>query len=397
MLGEPLTPGDREHALKRIAFSENTNIAGIDKARTREELVNALLESINPALVVVPPAWTLQYPQPIDNKWPMGDEIRQLYKHQRVQQLRSQKRELKSWWLQQIAQKRSPVAERLLVFWHNFYTTELRKVHGPLMWRQHMLLRQHMLGSYSDLMAAIIKNPALLRYLDNQKNRKGNPNENFARELLELYTLGEGHYNESDIKELARVFTGASFQARSGEYQFFQNQHDNGEKTLLGKTGTYQPIDITDLLLAHPRAAEHLIEKLWQAYISPTPNEIAIKRLAVYFREQDYSLYSLLHKLWLEPAFWENANRYSLVKSPLEYVANLHWRNDISLKPSDHLIRDLEEMGQDLFDPPDVGGWPEGRDWINSSRLINRERYRRQFASRMSLQLPESDELEHLK
>lgn len=388
---------DREYALGRIAFSQGAPIRGISGTENRVELIDLLLDSIDASVVVIPPAWTLHYPQPIEKEWPMGDEMRRLYKEQRNSEQRIEREQLKLWWLEQIAVARSPVSERLLLFWHDFFTTEVKTIPAQLVWRQQMKFRQHLLGSYDDLLSEMVRDPALLRYLDNYQNRKGNPNENFARELMELYSLGEGQYSEADVKELARALTGASLNWRDGTYQFNKHHHDNEDKNVLGETGPLKPDDIKDILLSKDRAAEYLIERLWESYISLTPDEDSIKQLAVRFREKQYSLRFLLREIWLHPAFWAAENRNALTQSPIEFVVNQYWSNGISLEVDGLLLNKLKAMGQDPFDPPDVGGWPEGQDWINSSKLSLREQFRKDLASRYSFPFVEPNEMEYLK
>ncbi|RZL87848.1 MAG: DUF1800 family protein, partial [Variovorax sp.] len=173
--------------------------------------------------------------------------------------------ELQGWWMSEMLSTPSPLAERMTLFWHGHFTSGLREVRQPqLLYRQNVLLREHALGNYRELLGAIVRDPAMLLYLDNQQNRRGAPNENFARELLELFTLGEGHYSENDVREAARAFTGWRMQPPAGEFVIAARQHDDGEKTFLGAHGAFDGDDIVAQILKQPRAAEFIVEKLWR-------------------------------------------------------------------------------------------------------------------------------------
>jgi uncharacterized protein (DUF1800 family) len=251
-----------------------------------------------------------------------------------------------------------------------------------LMYEQNARLRRHALGNYRLLVHYMAKDPAMIRYLDNQSNRKGKPNENFARELLELFTLGEGHYTEQDIKEGARAFTGWMAVPRGGSVAFVFNprQHDYGEKTFLGLTGDLNGGDAIDRILEQPRAAEYIVEKLWREFVSPAPDPAEVKRLAAVFRNEHYEIKPLLRALLLASAFSDPANRGTLVKSPVELMVGTARAFGIPVEKPAILAVAGRRMGQDLLDPPTVKGWAGGEAWIDSNTLLAR----RQFAERVA-------------
>jgi len=194
----------------------------------------------------------------------------------RQRQIRDQMIALRAWWYQEMIATDSPLTERMVLFWHGHFTSSIRKVRWPaLLYRQNVVLRQHALGNFRDLLHAIARDPAMLIYLDGQTNRSSRPNENFARELLELFTLGLGHYTERDIKKAARAFSGWTVDWRTGTFAFNVRRHDGGVKEFMGRRGSFNGDDIIDILLEQPRTAEHITEKLWREFIGERPETYA--------------------------------------------------------------------------------------------------------------------------
>ncbi len=287
--------------------------------------------------------------------------------------LREQALELKAWWAREMLDTPTPLAEVMTLFWHGHFTSSLTKVKAPvLLYRQNLLLRRHALGNYGDLLRAIARDPAMLLYLDNARSRRQAPNENFARELLELFTLGEGRYTEADIKAAARAFTGWSVDRDSGDFRFRPSWHDAGEKLFLGRRGAFDGDDIIDLLLARTETAAHLVTKLWRHFISESPNPAEVARLAQIFRAADYEMRPLLTALFTSEAFWAAENRGRLVKSPIDFVIGSLRLFDLPVRRDADLAWLSRRLGQDLFEPPDVKGWPGGTDWITGASLLDR-------------------------
>jgi uncharacterized protein (DUF1800 family) len=270
----------------------------------------------------------------------------------------------------------SPLTERLTLFWHNHFTSSLTKVRSPhLLFRQNALLRTEALGNFARMLHAMARDPAMVAYLDSNLNRREKPNENFARELLELFTLGEGHYSESDIKAAARAFTGWMLDRDSGRYVFNSRAHDAGEKTFMGRTGGFGGDEILDILLANPRTAEFVTEKLWREFVSPQPDATEVERLAAVFRNARYEIRPLMQALLTSPAFWDPANRGELVKSPVELlVGTVRYFKATPADPVT-LARYGKRLGQDLFDPPNVKGWPGYTAWITTDTALVREQF----------------------
>jgi uncharacterized protein (DUF1800 family) len=213
----------------------------------------------------------------------------------------------------------------------------------------------------------------MLIYLDNAGSRKQAPNENFAREVMELFTMGEGHYGERDVKEAARAFTGYSLDRETGTYRWRPLLHDRGEKTVLGRTGRFEGKDVIDILLARPETAEFVTGKLWREFVSSVLDAKEVQRLATVFRDARYEVKPLMRAMFLSDAFWSDANRGVLVKSPVELVVGtlrLFQVQPMDLRPA---VIACAALGQNPFAPPNVKGWPGGEAWINSSTLLGRK------------------------
>jgi uncharacterized protein (DUF1800 family) len=215
----------------------------------------------------------------------------------------------------------------------------------------------------------------MLIWLDNAGSRKQAPNENFAREVMELFTLGEGHYTEQDVKEAARAFTGMSIDRDSGEFRWRPAFHDRGVKTVLGKSGAFDGDDVLDILLARPETAEFIVGKLWREFISPAPDLAEVRRLAALWRDAGYEIKPLLRAMLLSPAFWSPENRQALIKSPVDLVVGT--MRTYEMRPMDMrpAVLACAGLGQNVFSPPNVKGWPGGETWINAATLLGRRQW----------------------
>ncbi|HPY39128.1 MAG TPA: DUF1800 domain-containing protein [Thiolinea sp.] len=281
---------------------------------------------------------------------------------------------LTRWWLEQLHKTNYPLWERMTLFWHNHFTSSLDKVLWPQwMFKQHQLFRKHALGNFAELLHAIPKDPAMLSYLDGSKNIASSPNENFARELLELFTLGVDHYTEQDIINVARAFSGWNLNAAEGEFLFQANLHDTGSKNFLGRTGNFDGTDIIKILLAEKRTAEYIAEKFWKEFIShDEPDASQIQAWATAFRDSGYEIKVLLSNIINSSVFWATNQRGSLIKSPVEFTLGLLRELKIPFEEYNALRLANQQLGQDLFHPPDVKGWRGGTQWITNTRLIRR-------------------------
>ena len=268
---------DARHLLARTGFGPNDAEIRTYASMTREAAVDTLLRGAQTVATLAPPASATDT-SPL--RPPRGDATEE----ERKAFVRKQVREgleLRAWWINEMRVTPSPLTERMTLFWHNHFVSAQPKVRTTrLMYWQNATLRENALGNFGTLLHAIAKDPAMLVYLDGVRSRKGTPNENFAREVMELFTLGEGHYTEQDIKEAARAFTGWSLDRETGQYVFRPALHDYGLKTVLGKSGRFDGDDVLDILLARPETAEYVTAKLWREFVSPDVDATEVRRIA---------------------------------------------------------------------------------------------------------------------
>jgi uncharacterized protein (DUF1800 family) len=286
-----------------------------------------------------------------------------------IRKARQGVRILNTSWLQKMASSESELQEKMTLFWHGHFACRSQ---NPL-FLQHLnnIHSKHALGNFKTMLLEVTRSPAMLQFLNNQQNRKDKPNENFARELMELFTLGRGNYSEKDIKEAARAFTGWSY-LPGGHFQFRDKQHDYGNKIFFGQTGNFDGTDIIDIILKKPEAAEFIARKIYLFFVSDAVNEGRVKELGAYFYESDYDITSLLKKIFSSDWFYSDQIMGSKIKSPVELLVGLNKQFGVDYKNPAIQIPFQSAMGQVLFYPPNVAGWAGGKNWIDSSSLMVR-------------------------
>jgi uncharacterized protein (DUF1800 family) len=289
---------------------------------------------------------------------------------------------LKAWWLNRILYGVDPLREKLTLFWHGHFATSNHKVHSvPFMLRQNELFRRHALGDFAELLRGVCADPAMLVWLDGGANRKERPNENFAREFLELFTLGLGRYTEKDVREAARAFTGwvenrdNSFPPRR-QFHFDRAAFDDGAKTFLGRTGCWQAGDIVRITLEQPACAEFLCRKLYRFFVreNAAPPADLITPLAQELRTHNYSIRHILETILRSRHFFSAAEYRQRIKGPVEFSAGVVRVLEVPRGGMNLLALAVacERQGQDLFYPPNVKGWDGGRTWLTSATLLER-------------------------
>jgi uncharacterized protein (DUF1800 family) len=279
---------------------------------------------------------------------------------------------LSAWWVYRLLATPCQLLEKMTLFWHGHFATGADKVTDPaLMLAQNQLLRRLAFGRFEQLVQEVSRDPAMLLYLDAASSRKAHPNENYARELMELFCLGEGHYTEQDIREIARCFTG--WEVRRGEYRFNRYQHDAGEKQFLGSTGSFGGEDAVRIVLDQPSAPEFLTEKLLRFFVMDEPADAAAlcAPLARQFRDSGLEIRPLLRTMLTSRLFFSPQSRGRHVRSPVELAIGLLRCLNGSANTVE-LATALQQLGQGLLYPPSVKGWDGGRSWINSSTLVGR-------------------------
>jgi uncharacterized protein (DUF1800 family) len=297
---------------------------------------------------------------------------------------------LRGWWVYWMLHGGHPLREKLTLFWHNHFATSFAKVTSvPLMYRQNVLLRQHALGKFEPFLQAMSKDPAMLAWLDSNSNIKGRPNENYARELMELFSLGVGNYTEKDIREAARAFTG--WGTNGDSYEFNPFFHDTGTKTVLGQAGNFNGDDVVRVVLNKPVAARFLVRKLYRDFLSEQhdPPDALLEPLADRFRKSDYDIADLMRTLLSSRHFFSDYAFRQRIKGPVEYVLGAARAVYREYPPGDPNRRDMpipmlvsriDAMGQPLFAPPNVKGWRGGEAWLTTSTLLARQNFAQSVA-----------------
>jgi len=274
------------------------------------------------------------------------------------------------WWLLRLVHTDRPLHARMALFWHDHFATSNDKVNNPdLMLKQLRTFEEHALGRFEPLLGAIARDPAMVIWLDGNENIKGRPNENFARELFELFMLGVGNYTESDIKEAARAFTG--WHERRGRFHFRSRSHDTGRKTVLGRSGELDGDDVIAAALAQPACARFLAFKLLDEFLCPQPPGELVEALAERLRSTEFDLAQTMRTLLLSEAMFDPRWYRARIKSPVELVVGMARQLEMVV-PATAIEQATAQAGQRLFEPPSVKGWDGHRDWLNSTTMLVR-------------------------
>ena len=368
----PIGLDGARHLLGRTGFAVTNGDIVVFAALSRSEAATRLVKAASESTTATtpPPGWVTEKPIAPAKLQAMSQEERQAEQRRNVEHAF----QLREWWFREMLTTTTPLAEKMTLFWHNHFATSQQKVRfTPLMYRQHLVLRRNALGNFGSLLREVSRDPAMLIYLDGANSRKEQPNENFAREVMELFTLGEGHYSEGDIKEAARAFTGWSVDRETGEFMFRRGIHDYGNKTVLGKTGNFDGDQVIDVLLNKPEAAQFISRKLWKEFVSTTPDEREVVRLAAGFKESGYNIAKFMTAIFASDAFYAPENRAALIKSPVEFVVGTMKTFEIETANLRPFVLASALLGQNLFSPPNVKGWPGGESWINTATLLGRK------------------------
>ncbi len=284
-------------------------------------------------------------------------------------------RDLNLQWLDRMASGENMLREKMALFWHGHFACRTMGQNPLLMQQYANTLRQNALGNFGELLMAVSKEPAMLQFLNNQQNRKNAPNENFAREVMELFTLGRAtsgmaNYSEHDVKEAARAFTGWQF-TPEGQFIFRERVHDDGEKAIFGKTGAFRGEDVIGMLLEKPQTARFITSKIYRFFVNDTEDTKRVDDLARHF-QKDYDIAGLMERIFTADWFYDAKNVGSHIKSPVELLAGMRHTLGIQFDTPQPQVFVQRTLGQLLFYPPNVAGWPGGKNWIDSSSLLFR-------------------------
>lgn len=389
------TPAEAAHLLRRAGFGAAPSEISRVHALGREAAVDSMFMATDPEDAFPDPAWadpdqlraslrdhfekTRELRRQIDSAGedaePADGPAEQLRNLQRDLRQRSARQgfDIQRIWWKRILNTRAPLREKMTVFWHDHFATSLQKVRSPwLMLEQNHLFRQQAFGSFRELTHAIVTNPATMIYLDVQRSRKGRPNENFARELFELFTLGEGNYSESDVREAARAFTGYQYDRITGAVRHNRRQWDAGEKNLFGRTGTFAGKDVVDLLFRRDEPSEFISRKLWEYFVCENAPPAVVHALAEILRNHDHRVEPALRAIFLSREFYREEVIGSQIKSPVQFLAQLIRELESPDPPPFFFLTAQNQLGQVLYHPPNVAGWDHGKAWINTNTLLAR-------------------------
>ena len=362
-----LSEQEAKHLLLRTSLGYDGNDIKRFMAYTKQEAVNMLIQEAQDSTTPPPPQQIKALTKESyhrKNKTPEG-------KRALTKALRQKNQALVHWWLDLILQGKHPFREKMTLFWHNHFTSSYKKVKKPYyVYLQNQRLRANVLGNFKALVHDMSKDQAMLIYLDGKANKKGAPNENFARELLELFTIGEGQYTQKDIKEAARAFTGYGINNKTLQFQKRRKFQDRGEKLFMGQSGHFDGDDIIDIIFQQEATAVYITQKLYKEFIAFEINEREVRRLAAIFRNSNYNIKVLMQHLLMSKDFWHH--RSNLIKSPIEFIYSSLKAMQRPITDIDLLNKFLHRMGQELLNPPNVKGYEGGKAFITSKTLLDR-------------------------
>jgi uncharacterized protein (DUF1800 family) len=381
------------HLLSRTSFGGTPALAAALAARPLPDAIAALIREATKAPAPARPGWVKEPWVNTERVYPETTPAERMENHRKAGERQARERDgLRCWWLDHMIRTKAPLREVMTLFWHGHFTTEARRmfVAQPL-YTQNVVLRAHALGSFRELLGAVTLDAAMMMYLSLEDSDAKKPNENFARELLELFTVGIGNYTENDIKEVARALTGWTLDAAPGTAKrplvkdaprafcrdglvptFVKEKHDAGEKTVLGKTGRFGVPDVLDLVAAHPATARFVSGKLVTYFGVADPKNALRDRMAAEFTATAGNIAAVLKVLLAAPEFFAEESRGTLIKAPVHLLVGTCRLLGLDVTATPSLAQVTAAMGQELFNPPNVKGWPGGRDWISSGTLAVR-------------------------
>ncbi len=361
------------HLLRRAGFGGTPAEADRLAAMGLEAAVEHLVEFAKTPYQIAPPVIDPAILEPVDRQdlRRLSDEERERALEQRRRKERAAFEETRLWWIDRMLNSPRPFEEKMTLFWHGHFTSGMREVRNAVFLKeQNEFLRAHALENFHDLLLGISKDRAMLVYLDGNRNVKAQPNENYARELLELFSLGVGNYTEADIKSAARAFTGWGFD--DSGFSVRDRQHDTGVKTFLGRTGKLDGDDVIDVILEQRACARFLATKLLRFFVMPDPSKKLVEALAREIERRKFELKPAMQALLSSEAFYSDAARASMIKSPVELIVGTARTLNVPVENFAAAERALASLGQELMQPPNVKGWDGNEDWINTATLFGR-------------------------
>ena len=357
-----MTQSQLQHLYSRASFGLSLEKIQALKGKSREELVNELFQNSRTRTL---------FDVDLTDFYNEANQISMRNKRDLVALIKNSKKkflDLNNQWLNGIMTNPEELRERMTLFWANHFVCKDNNVYHMQLYLN--CLKKHALGDFREFINAISKQASMLKYLNGKQNRKKSPNENFARELMELFTLGEGHYTEQDIKESARAFTGYNHNFK-GDFVFRRFHHDSGRKSFLGQSGYFNGEDIIDIILQDKQCAHFICTKLYTYFVNPAPNEDHIAQMASRFYK-DYDIARLMHFVFMQDWFYREEHMGAKIKSPVDLLASAHRIAAFEFTDEKSFIKVEKLLGQSLLDPPNVAGWPGNKAWIDTNTLMIR-------------------------
>jgi hypothetical protein len=366
------------HLLNRAAFGATPEEIAATKAKGLAGAVHDLVEPSASALTFAPPNWA--HPRDLRS---LRQDARMAKQNGDTTKIREARKmegdeilDLRRWWMARMATTATPLLEKMTLFWHGHFATSAEKVKdGYWMWLQNETIRRHALGNFTTLTKEMSRDPAMMIYLDLPQSRREHPNENWARELMELFTVGIGNYTEQDVRESARAFTGYRLDLVTQRSWFAPNQHDTGPKTFLGRRGNFNGDDIIDILTKQPACAQFLAKKLCRFFIEDDPSPPLINAVANRLHVHDLEIRPVLREIFSSAEFYSDRVMRAQIKSPIQFIVQTCKLLSCDLPAPRVAQNAMRQMGQILFAPPNVKGWDGGKSWISTSTLLFRNNF----------------------
>ena len=372
---------DSRHLLMRTGLGAAPSDIVAMQGLSRGQAIERIVQGYSRRPEISMPDWVEQ-PVPLYHALPdMDNELRALFNNARDAELA----QLRQWWVLNMLETTSPQTERMVLFWHDLFATNYHDLgkQSLAMARQNQTFRNLGFGSWEQLLKAMIRDAALLQFLNSGSNHKASPNENLARELMELFVLGEGNYDEATVREAARALTGHDT-SRIHDLQFRLKTwaQDRNEKVLFGQRGHFDGDDLVELLLEQEAAPRFLVTRFWHAFISDSPPDAAwVDEQALQFRQSGMNIATLYANVLSSAEFWHADNRGAIIKSPVDIIIGTARTLDYPKSHWQQMPQWLRSIGMQLFAPPNVAGWKEGGGFITPGRLLNRYKVTRQMAA----------------
>jgi uncharacterized protein (DUF1800 family) len=341
-----------------------------------------------------PPDWTQDIAQDSITKRDAIYKVADADTRRTLQQLRNndenrQISDLRYWWMRRLALGPRPFQEKMTLFWHGHFATSFEKVRSPyFLWLQNETLRQNATGPFLQLLTAVAEDPAMLDYLDGERSNRNKPNENFSREVMELFTLGEGNFTETDVKQLAKAFTGWGLAKDRLQYEYHLNNHDPGPKTIFGQTGNYTGEEALQLLTQQPACAPFIVSKIWRYFVQDEPPVPVVKALSDEFTKSGMDIKRLMARIFRSQEFYAPQVIRSQIKSPVDWIIAASHQLEAPLPTEPMTLVMLLQLGQELFQPPNVKGWDGGVAWITTNSLLDRYNFAAALVEGQRVPLP---------